>query len=57
MDTGEGMCYGECCEMHKPDDSQTYTLGQIIHYMLMKKKKKIIVFLISLRVLEPFPRT
>ena len=24
MDTGESMCYGECCEVCKPDDSQTY---------------------------------
>ena len=23
MDIGEGMFYGECCEMCKPDDSQT----------------------------------
>ena len=36
MDIGEGMCYGECCEMCKPDDSQTCTLRQIIHYMLIK---------------------
>ena len=27
MDIGEGMCYGECCEMCKPDDSQTCTPG------------------------------
>ena len=27
MDIGEGMCYGECCEMCKPKDSQTYTPG------------------------------
>ena len=27
MDTGEGMCYGECCEMCKTDDSQTCTPG------------------------------
>ena len=24
MDIGEGMCYGECCELCKTDDSQTY---------------------------------
>ena len=23
MDIGEGMCYGECCEVCKPGDSQT----------------------------------
>ena len=25
MDIGEGVCYGECCEVCKPDDSQTCT--------------------------------
>ena len=25
--TGKGMCYGECCEVCKPDDSQTCTPG------------------------------
>ena len=25
MDIGEGMCYDECCELCKTDDSQTYT--------------------------------
>ena len=25
MDIGEGMCYGECCEVCKPGDSQTCT--------------------------------
>ena len=25
MDIGEGMCYGEYCEVCKPGDSQTYT--------------------------------
>ena len=38
MDIGEGMCYGECCELCKTDDSQTCTLKQIIHYMLIKKR-------------------
>ena len=27
MDIGEGMCYGECCEVCKPGDSQTCTPG------------------------------
>ena len=27
MDFGEGMCYGECCEVCKPGDSQTCTPG------------------------------
>ena len=27
MDIGEGMSYGECCEMCKSDDSQTCTPG------------------------------
>ena len=25
MDIGEGMCYGEHCELCKTDDSQTYS--------------------------------
>ena len=25
MDIGKGMCYGECCELCKTDDSQTCT--------------------------------
>ena len=28
MDIGEGMCYGECCEVCKSDDSQTRTPGE-----------------------------
>ena len=27
MDIGEGICYGECCEVCEPDDSQTCTPG------------------------------
>ena len=27
MDIGEGICYGECCEVCKPDDTQTCTPG------------------------------
>ena len=27
MDIGEGMCFGECCEVYKPGDSQTCTPG------------------------------
>ena len=27
MDIGEGRCYGECCEVCKPGDSQTCTPG------------------------------
>ena len=27
MDIGEGMCYGECCEVCKPGDSQTCIPG------------------------------
>ena len=27
LDIGEDMCYGECYEICKPDDSQTYTPG------------------------------
>ena len=33
MDIGDDMCYGECYEMCKPDDSQTCTPGEnnILH--------------------------
>ena len=27
MEIGEGMCFGECCEVCKPGDSQTCTPG------------------------------
>ena len=27
MNIGESICYGECCKMCKPDDSQTCTPG------------------------------
>ena len=27
MDIAEGMCFGECCEVCKPGDSQTCTPG------------------------------
>ena len=40
MDIGEGMCYGEHCELCKTDESQNCTLKQIIHYMLIKKIKQ-----------------
>ena len=36
MDTGEGMCYGECCEVCKPGDSQTCTPGDKNTYMFIK---------------------
>ena len=29
MDIGEGICYGECCEVCKPGNSQTCTPGAI----------------------------
>lgn len=34
----EGMCYGECREVCKPDDSQTVPLDtfNLIHFMLIK---------------------
>ena len=42
MDIGEGMCYGEYCEMSKPDDSQTCNLGaNNTLYVNFKNKKKI----------------
>lgn len=37
MDTGEGMCYEECCEWCKTDESQIVPLKQILHYMFKKK--------------------
>ena len=43
MDIGEGMCYGECCEVCKPGDSQTCTPGDkniLYVYKKIKKKKK-----------------
>ena len=44
MDIGEGMCYGECCELCKPDKSQTCTPeANIIHYMLGKKSLENVV--------------
>ena len=38
-DTGEAMCYGECCEVCKPCDFRPVPLGLIIHYMFMRKIK------------------
>lgn len=40
MNIGEGMCYGECCEMCKLDDSQTCILGANNTLQVKKKKKK-----------------
>lgn len=37
MNIGEGMCYGECCEVCKPGDSQTCTPGA--HNTLYVNKK------------------
>ena len=40
MDMGEAMCYDECYEMCKPDDSQTCTPGENnILYVNFKKFK------------------
>ena len=41
MDIGEGMCYGECCEVCKPGDSQTCTPGANDTLYVNKKFKKI----------------
>ena len=39
MDIGEGMCFGECCEMCKPGDSQTCTPGdKNTLYVYLKNK-------------------
>ena len=41
MDIGEGMCFGECCEVCKPGDSQTCSPGdKNILYVYKKKFKK-----------------
>ena len=42
MDIGEGMCYGECCEVCKLGDSRTCTPGanNKLYVNLKKKKKK-----------------
>ena len=39
MDIGEGMCYGECCEVCKPVDSQTCTSGANNTFYVNKKLK------------------
>ena len=42
MDIGEGMCYGECCELHKTDDTQTYTpeTNNTLYVNLKKREVK-----------------
>ena len=40
MDIGEGMSYGECCEVCKPGNSQTCTPGA--NNTLYVNKKKIL---------------
>ena len=37
IDIGEGMCYGECCELCK--NYRPVPLKQIIHYMFKKKEE------------------
>ena len=39
MDIGEGMCFGECCEVCKPGDSQTCTPGANNSLYVNKKIK------------------
>ena len=41
MDIGEGMYYGECCEVCKPGNSQTCTPGANNTFYVNKKIKKI----------------
>ena len=43
MDIGEGMCFGECCEVCKPGDSQTCIPGDK-NICLFKKKDCCMVF-------------
>ena len=41
MDIGDGRCYGECCEVCKPDDTQTCTPGaNNTLYVNLKKRSK-----------------
>ena len=40
VDIGEDMCYGECCEVCKPGDSQTCTPGANNTLYVYKKIKK-----------------
>ena len=40
MDIEEGMCYGECCEVCKPGDSQTCTPGDKNTLYVYKNNKK-----------------
>ena len=44
MDIGEVMCFGECCEVCKPGDSQTCTPGDknicLLKKMALKIKKQ-----------------
>ena len=52
MDTGEGMCYAECCELCKTDDSQTCTPGaNNTLYVNKKKSNKKYVSVNKLKVL------
>ena len=39
IDIGEDMCYGECCEVCKLDDSQTCTPGAKNTFYVYKKIK------------------
>ena len=59
MDVGEGMRYGECCEVCKPGDSQTCTPGanntlyvNLKKYFLKKKEKACTVCLLLFRTLQ-----
>ena len=44
MNIGEGVRYGECCEVCKPGDSQTCTPGanNTLYVYLKNKKKEIL---------------
>ena len=39
MDIGEGMCYGECCEVCKPGNSQNCTTAANNAFYVNKKIK------------------
>ena len=59
MDIGEGMCYGECSEVCKPDDLQTRTPGANNTLYVNKKyiKKILLKTVCSLYSIMEVPET
>lgn len=54
MNIGEGMCYGECCEVCKPGDSQTCTPGANNTLYVYLKNLKIIKKQRQIKILSVF---